>query len=170
MNRLSAYFKRRLTTPKMRHPAVTEYPGDFTGIARSDYAPKVNGRPDPGEIVWTWVTFEDDPSQGKDRPVLLIGHDSRSTSLLGLALTSKDHHAGARQVSGHGVGGVVETADGRHWFDLGIGPWDKQGRPSEIRLDRVLRINPTAVRREAATVDREQFDQVIVALKHAKHW
>ena len=36
------------------------------------YAPKPDGRPDPGEVVWTWVPYEDDPSQGKDRPVLLV--------------------------------------------------------------------------------------------------
>src|ERR1700761_1921415 len=32
------------------------------------YAPDLDGRADPGEIVWTWVIYEDDPSRGKDRP------------------------------------------------------------------------------------------------------
>ena len=27
---------------------------------------------DPGEVVWGWVPYEDDPAQGKDRPVLLL--------------------------------------------------------------------------------------------------
>src|SRR5437588_4867304 len=26
------------------------------------YAPNLDGRADPGEIVWTWVAYEDDPS------------------------------------------------------------------------------------------------------------
>lgn len=30
------------------------------------YAPHPDGEPDPGEIVWSWVPYEDDPSQGKD--------------------------------------------------------------------------------------------------------
>jgi hypothetical protein len=29
------------------------------------YDPKPDGRPDPGEVVWTWVPYEDDPNQGK---------------------------------------------------------------------------------------------------------
>src|ERR1700752_2148705 len=35
------------------------------------YAPEADGEPDPGEVVWAWVAYEDDPSRGKDRPVLL---------------------------------------------------------------------------------------------------
>ena len=42
------------------------------------YAPDLDGRADPGEVVWTWVVYEDDPSRGKDRPVLVVGRD-RST-------------------------------------------------------------------------------------------
>jgi len=38
-----------------------------------EYCPNLDGDADPGEIVWTWVPFEDDPSQGKDRPVVVIG-------------------------------------------------------------------------------------------------
>ena len=36
------------------------------------YAPDMDGAADPGEIVWTWVPFEEDPAQGKDRPVLVV--------------------------------------------------------------------------------------------------
>ena len=46
------------------------------------YAPDLDGRADPGEIVWTWVVYEDDPTRGKDRPVLVVGRDRRT--LLGL--------------------------------------------------------------------------------------
>ena len=56
---------------------------------RLGYAPEADGHPDPGEVVWAWVPFEDDPAQGKDRPVLVIGTDGQT--LLGLQLTSKDH-------------------------------------------------------------------------------
>ena len=40
-----------------------------------EYSPSLDGDADPGEIVWTWVPFEEDHSQGKDRPVLLVGRD-----------------------------------------------------------------------------------------------
>ena len=58
------------------------------------YSPDLDGRADPGEIVWTWVVYEDDPSKGKDRPVLVVGRD-RGT-LLGLMLSSQERHAGDR--------------------------------------------------------------------------
>ena len=47
-----------------------------TGRAELVYAPDLDGRADPGEIVWTWVVYEDDPTRGKDRPVLVVGRDS----------------------------------------------------------------------------------------------
>ena len=50
------------------------------------YAPDLDGRADPGEIVWTWVVYEDDPTKGKDRPVLVVGRDQRT--LLGLMLSN----------------------------------------------------------------------------------
>ena len=117
----------------------------------AEYDPRPDGWPDPGEIVWTWVPYEDDPRQGKHRPVLLIARDG--STLLGLPLTSKDHDRDAAQ----------QARAGRHWFDIGTGSWDKSQRPSEVRLDRVLPIDPAVVRRVGATLDRARFDAVIAA-------
>ncbi|GAB3171411.1 type II toxin-antitoxin system PemK/MazF family toxin [Myceligenerans halotolerans] len=128
------------------------YPGDFTGTIRPAYSPDLDGEPDPGEVVWTWVPYEEDHSQGKDRPVLLVGRDGKW--LLGLQLTSKDHVQHGKQ-EGHG---------GRRWMDIGTGGWDRQGRPSEVRLNRVIRIAPDAVRREGDILDKAIFDKVVAAL------
>jgi hypothetical protein len=128
------------------------YPGDFTGRVRPEYSPVLDGAADPGEIVWTWVPFEEDFTRGKDRPVLVVGRDGRW--LLGLMLTSKDHSRDAAD----------EARWGRRWMDLGSGPWDHEGRPSEVRLDRVLRVDPARVRREGAVLGRSQFDRVTAAL------
>ncbi|MEO7447120.1 MAG: type II toxin-antitoxin system PemK/MazF family toxin, partial [Humibacillus sp.] len=68
---------------------TTAYPGDATALPTMTYAPRPDGRPDPGEIVWTWVPYEEDHSQGKDRPVLVIGREG--DWLVALQLTSKDH-------------------------------------------------------------------------------
>ena len=57
-----------------------DYPGDYTGPLDLVYAPHPDGRPDPGEIVWTWVPYEEDHRQGKDRPVLVIGRDDPGSS------------------------------------------------------------------------------------------
>src|SRR5512139_4061485 len=43
------------------------YPGDFPGMPDLSYAPHRDGQPDPGEIVWAWVPYEEDHAQGKDR-------------------------------------------------------------------------------------------------------
>ncbi len=125
-----------------------------TGIttAEIEYAPHRDGHPDPGEVVWTWVPYEEDSSRGKDRPVLVIGR--RGTSLLALMLTSKDHDRDAAQ----------EALAGRHWMDVGSGGWDSEGRPSEVRLDRLLRIEPSAVRREGASLDERIFRAVVAAV------
>lgn len=126
------------------------YPGDFTGRLRPAYAPDLDGEPDPGEIVWAWVPFEEGDGRGKDRPVLVVGHDG--PWLLALMLTSRDH----------------DTRPGRRgevWLDLGTGGWDARRRPSEVRLDRVVRVAPGDVRREGAVLDRTRFDQVAAALR-----
>ena len=44
-------------------PGSASYPGDFTGTLRPVYAPSPDGLPDPGEIVWTWVPYEEDHSR-----------------------------------------------------------------------------------------------------------
>ena len=132
------------------------YPGDFRGIPAVAYAPKPDGQPDPGEIVRTWVPFEEDNSVGKDRPVLLVGSDG--DWLLAVMLTSKDHDHDADD----------EARWGRFWMDVGTGDWDPQGRESEIRLDRVLTLDDSGVRREGAALDRVVFDRVVEAMR--EHW
>ncbi|MBG6225566.1 hypothetical protein IWX63_002139 [Arthrobacter sp. CAN_A2] len=109
------------------------------------YCPTSDGKPDPGEIVWTWVPYEDDPSQGKDRPVLLVGREGGT--LLGLMLTSRDRN----NAGDH---------DDRY-VDIGAGAWDRRGRPSEVRIDRLLRIRPDDVRREGAVLPRQQYERVV---------
>lgn len=131
---------------------------DHTGRVRTEYAPAPDGRPDPGEIVWTWVAYEDDPSRGKDRPVLLVGRDG--PVLLALPLTSKDHDRDAADEARHG----------RVWTDIGSGPWDSRRRPSEVRLDRVLRIDPAAVRREGAVLPEAVFRRVADSLAELHGW
>ena len=128
------------------------------------YAPHEDDRPDPGEIVWAWVHYEEDLSQGKDRPVLVLaeedasagGADGSGSVLVALMLTSRDRtEAGATRTDEHGA----------TWVDIGSGDWDRQGRPSEVRADRLLRLVPGAVRREGARLDRERFDRVVAAVR-----
>ena len=130
-----------------------EYPGDFKGTPRITYSPAPGEEADPGEVVWTWVPYEEDHREGKDRPVLIIGRDHEW--LLGLLLTSKDHDRDAAQ----------EARSGRFWMDIGTGEWDPQRRPSEVRINRIIRIDPDDVRRIGAVLDRDVFDAVAAAVR-----
>jgi hypothetical protein len=118
------------------------------------YAPERDGLPDPGEVVWTWVPYEDDPAQGKDRPVLVLALAEHGT-MLGLMLTSQDHDRDAGQ----------EAAHGRQWMDVGSGDWDAERRPSEVRLDRLLVLPQAEVRREGAALGEGIFGAVVEAAR-----
>ncbi|WP_432971700.1 type II toxin-antitoxin system PemK/MazF family toxin [Dactylosporangium sp. CA-233914] len=116
-----------------------------------EYSPALDGDADPGEIVWTWVAYEDDPSQGKDRPVLVVGRKGRD--VLGLMLSSQSDRDGQR-----------------NWYALGPGTWDREQRPSWVRLDRVLTVDADGIRREGAVLDRERFDRVAAQLRSGYGW
>ena len=130
------------------------YPGDFQGQFSVRYAPRPDGEPDPGEVVWAWVPYEEDHSRGKDRPVLLVGRSGRY--LLGVMLTSKDR--------------VPESATSQDYVDLGAGAWDRQGRASEARLDRIVQLRPEGIRREGAVLDSARFENVAAGLRRRHGW
>ena len=121
------------------------------------YAPRADGEPDLGEVVWAWVPYEENDGRGKDRPVLLVGRrrSARGPQWLGLMLTSKDHDRDAAD----------EARWGRQWMDVGTGGWDRERRPSEVRLDRLIVLAPDAIRREGAALDRAAFDRVLGAAR-----
>lgn len=122
-------------------------------LLMTSYAPEADGEPDPGEVVWGWVPYEDDPEQGKDRPVLLIGRKEADGEewFAGLMLTSKDHDRDEADEARHG----------RYWMDVGSGAWDSERRPSEVRLDRLLLLKGDDVRREGAALDQATFERVL---------
>lgn len=131
------------------------------------YAPVDDDRADPGEIVWAWVAFEEDGSRGKDRPVLVLaredartgGGDGSGQVLVCLMLTSHDRGRG-EHVDEHG----------HTWVDIGTGSWDRQGRASEVRADRLLRIPATSVRREGSRLDPARFEAVATATRRVHRW
>jgi hypothetical protein len=115
------------------------------------YSPNLDGRADVGEIVWTWVTYQDDPTRGKDGPVLVVGRDHHT--LLGLMMSSQQR----------------EAAD-RDWVSIGSGSWDDEGRQSWVRLDRVLDVPEEGIRREGAILERAIFDLVAARLRSDYSW
>jgi len=115
------------------------------------YTPQIDGDPDAGEIVWTWVPYEEHDGRGKDRPVLVIGRRDADT-VYAVKLTSKSH-------------------DGeRDFLPIGSGPWDGQGRPSWIDVDQVYLVHHNGMRREAAALDGERFAHVAAELHKRYGW
>lgn len=129
------------------------YPGDYSGLPVLSYDPHPGRLADPGEVVWTWVPFEEDHSRGKDRPVLIVGRDGHW--LLGLPMSSQDHDRDRDQ----------EAAEGRYWVEVGRGPWDPSGRVSEARVNRIIRVDPERVRRVSERVPREVFERVAAGVR-----
>lgn len=153
LNRLAGTLRSaaRRGTPTPPAPASPRTVPTAQRSRRIEYSPNLDGDADPGEVVWTWVAYEDDPRQGKDRPVLVVGRDGRT--LLGLMLSSKS-----------------DRADDRNWLGLGAGSWDRDQRPSWVRLDRVLVVDSDGIRREGAVLDRSRFDRVAAALRDGYGW
>lgn len=122
-------------------------PGDL----RITYAPDKDGAPDAGEIVWTWVPYEENDGRGKDRPVLVIGRDGAERAYA-VRLTSKSH-------------------DGdRDFLSIGSGAWDAQGRESWVDIEQVYSIHKGGMRREAAVLDLTRFARVARALQLRYGW
>ncbi len=111
---------------------------------RVEYTPEMDGDADPGEVVWAWVPYEEDPNRGKDRPVVIIGRANTTggARLAGVALTSRNKG----------------RAD---HVPVGTGTWDPKRRDSWAKVDRLLLIDDGDVRREGAVLDRSRFDDVV---------
>jgi hypothetical protein len=117
---------------------------DSDTVVTVEYTPAIDGDPDPGEVVWTWVPYEEDASQGKDRPVVVIGR--RGGILVGIPLTTKQD-------------------DRELQVEVGTGDWDSQRRTSYARIWRMVDVDASGMRREGAVLARDRFDRVIAAVE-----
>lgn len=118
---------------------------------RVDYAPERDGAPDAGEIIWTWVPYEENDGRGKDRPVLVIGRHSADRAYA-VRMTSKAHDRD------------------RDYLSIGSGAWDSQGRESWVDVEQLYSVHEDGMRREAAVLDRGRYDRVAAALRQRYGW
>ncbi|MFE7844900.1 type II toxin-antitoxin system PemK/MazF family toxin [Microbacterium sp. NPDC057407] len=115
------------------------------------YAPEVDGEPDAGEVVWTWVPYDERDGRGKDRPVLVIARRDEDR-VYAVRLTSKPH-------------------DGdRDYLSLGSGEWDSAGRPSWVDIEQIYLVHRDGMRREASVLDAARFSRVADALQQRYGW
>ena len=118
---------------------------------RISYLPDVDGDPDAGEIIWTWVPYDERDGRGKDRPVLVIARQDDDWVYV-VRLTSKSH------------------AGDRDYLALGSGSWDARGRPSWVDIEQIYRVHRTGMRREASVLEPDRFARVAAALGSRYGW
>ncbi|MFN8125104.1 MAG: type II toxin-antitoxin system PemK/MazF family toxin [Candidatus Nanopelagicales bacterium] len=123
----------------------------YSGRVTPDYAPEHDGDPDPGEIVWAWVPYEEDDRVGKDRPLVAIGRGEQPRQCVAFMLSSRDH------------------AGDRGWVSVGSGDWDRERRESWVRVDRPLGIDDGAVRREGAVLPRDRFLELLIKARQERN-
>jgi hypothetical protein len=62
------------------------------------------------------------------------------------------------------------SSSDKDYVDIGHGPWDSRGRPSEVKLDRVLQLDRRDIRREGAVLGEREFSRVAAALRQTRGW
>lgn len=122
------------------------------GLPRLSYTPDNDQLPDPGEVVWTWVPYEEMDGRGKDRPVLVVS--MHGEYIIFVQLTSKDHASNK----------LYQDKFQRWWLDIGTGAWDKEGRPSEARLDLLWVVHASQVRRMGGKLDQAMYAKLAQTL------
>lgn len=138
-------------SPGQSGPSATvEVDPRRVGRVRMTYSPSRDGAPDPGEVVWTWVPFEERDGRGKDRPVLVVATEPAGT-FLAVQLTSKQHQ-------------------GADYVAIGSGAWDSSGRPSWVNVDRVFRVHAGGMRRETAGLPKASYAAVEARLRQRYGW
>lgn len=127
----------------MRHPTAQ--------LKRSIYyAPDMDGRADPGEIVWANM-MDKRTKKPYERALVVIGRSREQ--LLGLMISPNDAHA-----------------EEDNWLDIGAGAWDRGGRRCWVRLDSVVAVPELWTKRQGAIIPRRRFDRIANRLRNEYGW
>src|ERR1700741_1865114 len=102
----AARCRSRSSTRSSERPPPT-CPNLRPEVPTPEYNPAVDGRPLPGEVVWTWVAYDQDSREGKERPVLVLAVDGARLTVLELRSKRDERGRRSRQV----------------WLEVGVGGW-----------------------------------------------
>ncbi|MDO4929103.1 MAG: type II toxin-antitoxin system PemK/MazF family toxin [Corynebacterium sp.] len=115
------------------------------------YGPDMDGEADPGEVVWFWAPCGPEPKSHLERAMIVVGHQHQH--ILGLLVSPN-----------------TENAKDPHWIDIGSGPWDEAGRPCWVRLDKVIAVPATSIRRQGTIVPHSRFERIANRLRTDYGW
>lgn len=113
------------------------------------YAPDMDGQADSGEVVWIRGLLAAQPD--REMPVVILGHHG--------------HHFRALLISTN-----KQCASDDHWFDIGSGGWDVQGRQAWVRLDKTLEVPEHKIRRRGTVIPRHRFNRIAQRLRADYNW
>lgn len=114
------------------------------------YAPDMDGQSEPGEVVWSPVMLGDDPVP-QERAVIVLGR--RKHILLGALISADPRHA-----------------QNDKWLYIGSGPWDPKMRPCWVRLDKILEVPESGIRRSGIFMPKRRFDRIASKLRTDYQW
>lgn len=115
------------------------------------YAPDMDGQVDPGEVVWFWAPPMNAESTPMERALVVIGR--HGSDVLGLITSPNPVH---------------KKEDS--WLDIGAGPWDETGRQSWVRLDKVIKLPETSIRRQGSVIPQSRFERIANRLRADYGW
>lgn len=137
------------TSTEYREPVTTARPSPEYAQTLL-YAPDMDGQAEPGEVVWAPVMLGEDPIP-QERAVTVLGR--RKHVLLGALISADPRHA-----------------QNDKWLYIGSGPWDSKMRPCWIRLDKILEVPESGIRRSGIFMPKRRFDRIATKLRTNYQW
>lgn len=121
-------------------------------VARSIvYAPDMDGHADAGEVVRAKVKLDGESGAGVERSVLVIGRHRRE--LLGALISTDERHA-----------------EDERWLFVGTASFSGEPLPSWVRLDKILVVPESGIRRSGTVLPRRRFERIAARLRSDHGW
>ena len=140
----------RIDDPEERAAVTTVRPTEHH--ARSIYyAPDMDGQADPGEVIWVWIQPNLPGHPARERAMVVVGRSQHL--LLGLLISPNPEHANED-----------------NWIDIGSGGWDVAGRQCWARLDKILEVPESTIRRQGAIIPKSRFERIAQRLRSDYSW
>lgn len=140
----------RIDDPEHR-AAVTSVSDTETHARSIYYAPDMDGQADPGEVIWVWIQPDLPDYPARERAMVVVGRTQHI--LLGLLISPNPEHA-----------------EEDNWIDIGSGGWDIAGRQCWVRLDKILEVPESTIRRQGAIIPRRRFERIAHRLRSEYGW
>lgn len=115
------------------------------------YSPDMDGQADPGEVVWIPLQLEGEHAELRERGVVVVGRQEQY--LLGMLISTRTEHE-----------------DQPEWLFMGSGSWNEDPKPSWVRIDRVLLVPESGIRRAGAVMPRKRFELIAAKLRSDYGW